>query len=539
MSFSKGGGVGWGKKAKTANSSSSSSPSTSSSSPVFITCAPTLTDVALCFPGLFLEKIVLTAGTDDAKTLSRLDRVSKLFHAPTQTMSIKDEGGGSSVKHTVSFVERALRRMSEQAGRGVRGVALPATVAGPPLPNWTQVLLRELRRGFWRTGGGAATQVASGKISGGTQHSLFVTADGAALSWGSGVDEDADPEEEPDEIRTGLLGLGESMQECNVPHKVDALDGMRVCAVSGNHWHSLFSTEDGKVYSCGRGSDGQLGHGNTETQDVPKLIEALSGVRVYAVSAGDWHSLFLTEDGKAYSCGFGRYGLLGHGNEEDQDVPKLIEALSGVRVCALSADEGHSLFVTEDGKAYSCGWGEYGKLGHGNTENQDVPKLIEALSGTRVCAVSAGKEHSLFLTEDGEVYSCGYGDRGQLGHGNEEDQDVPKLIEALSGVRVCAMSAGNHSMFLTEDGKVYSCGSEEYGKLGHGNEEDQYVPKLIEALSGTRVCAVSAGSHHSLFLTEDGKAYSCGDEGYGQLGHGDDLERQLVPKRIEALPPVA
>eukprot|EP00947_MAST-08B_sp_MAST-8B-sp1_P004427 g4427.t1 len=102
--------------------------------------------------GLFLEKIVLTAGCNDAKTLSRLDRVSRLFHARKKKMRVEDDDGndGATVENKVSLVERALRLLSEQAGRGVRGVALPPTVAGPPLPNWTQVLLRELRRGFWR-----------------------------------------------------------------------------------------------------------------------------------------------------------------------------------------------------------------------------------------------------------------------------------------------------------------------------------------------------------------------------------------------------
>eukprot|EP00947_MAST-08B_sp_MAST-8B-sp1_P004750 g4750.t1 len=528
---------GGGKKAKTESTSCCCSSSSSSSSPVFITCAPTLTDVALCFPGLFLEKIVLTAGCDDAKTLSRLDRVSKLFHAPTQTMGVNYEGGGSSVKHTVSFVERALRRMSEQAGRGVRGVALPATVAGPPLPNWTQVLLRELRRGFWRKGGAAVDRAmdGGGKIGGSMQHSLFVAADGSALSWGSG-EEEYEEEYEDD----GRLGHGESLPNTNVPKLIETLGGVRVCAMSTGGWHSLFLTEDGKVYSCGYGSCGRLGHGyNEEHQHVPKLIEALSGVRVCAVSAGSVHSLFLTEDGKVYSCGIGRDGRLGHGNAEHQHVPKLIEALSGVRVCAVSAGGGYSLFLTEDGKVYSCGFGVYGRLGHGNEEHQDVPKLIEALSGVRVCAVSAGTAHSLFLTEDGKAYSCGRGLYSALGHGNQEHQYVPKLIEALSSVRVCAVSAGEyHSLVLAEDGKVYSCGDGEFGRLGHGNTQSQLVPKIIEALSGVRVCAVSAGTWHSLFLTEDGTLYSCGRGLEGQLGHGNE-ERQYLPKRIEALPPVA
>eukprot|EP00947_MAST-08B_sp_MAST-8B-sp1_P004455 g4455.t1 len=294
----------------------------------------------------------------------------------------------------------------------------------------------------------------------------------------------------------------------------------KVEKVTGFKRKNFSVTEAGAVYSRGDGSWGNLGHGNEEDQDVPKLIEALSGVRVCAVSAGPTHSLFLTEDGKAYSCGYGGFGRLGHGNTEDQDVPKLIEALSGMRVCAVSAGGWHSLFLTEDGKAYSCGDWTCSRLGHGNQEHQYVPKLIEALSGVRLCAVSAGNYHSLFLTEDGKAYSCGSGDYGVLGHGNAEDQDVPKLIEALGGVRVCAVSAGNrHSLFLTEDGKAYSCGHGAWGKLGHGNTQCQFVPKRIETFhpGGPRIYAICADAPQSKFVSDSGHIYQAGTTGGQQI----------------------
>ena len=49
-----------------------------------------------------------------------------------------------------------------------------------------------------------------------------------------------------------------------------------------------------------------------------------------------------------------------------------------------------------------------------------------------------------------------------------------------------------------------------HGRLGHGDEEDQHTPKLITALQGVRVCAVSAGSFQSLALSLDGSVYSWG-----------------------------
>ena len=218
---------GGGKKAKVAASiTSSSSGSSSSSSPssTFITCAPTLTDVALCFPGLFLDKIIPAVCGDDAKAFSRLDRVSKLFHAPSQIMDVED-GEGNRVKRTVSLVERALRRMSEQVGRGIRGVALPPTIAGPPLPNWTQVLLRELRRGFWqkRTGKKGAMRGEGGKrISGGAYHSLFVAADGAAYSCG-GIDEFLIFMHDGTGNLYSHLGHGDEQGQQDVPLCIEAL----------------------------------------------------------------------------------------------------------------------------------------------------------------------------------------------------------------------------------------------------------------------------------------------------------------------------
>ena len=71
-----------------------------------------------------------------------------------------------------------------------------------------------------------------------------------------------------------------------------------------------------------------------------------------------------------------------------------------------------------------------------STENISASRAILAdrMQVQKGTLEQARHAHSLFLTEDGKVYSCGLGDYGQLGHGNQEDQDVPKLIEALPPV---------------------------------------------------------------------------------------------------------
>ena len=75
------------------------------------------------------------------------------------------------------------------------------------------------------------------------------------------------------------------------------------------------------------------------------------------------------------------------------------------------------------------------------------------------------------------------------------------------------------------------------GRLGHGDEQRQLLPKKVEALAGQRIVAVSAGVRHSLALTADSAVFTWGQGETGCLGHGDDLSNQLLPKKVEAWAP--
>jgi len=122
--------------------------------------------------------------------------------------------------------------------------------------------------------------------------------------------------------------------------------------------------------------------------------------------------------------------------------------------------------------------------------------------------VSAGAVHSLALTADGAVWSWGDGWRGKLGHGDEQSQPLPKKVEALAGQHVVAVSAGGgHSLALTADGSVWSWGDGRCGQLCHGDQQDQLLPKKVEAFAEQRVVAASAGEHHSA-ITADGDVWS-------------------------------
>ena len=66
------------------------------------------------------------------------------------------------------------------------------------------------------------------------------------------------------------------------------------------------------------------------------------------------------------------------------------------------------------------------------------------------------------------------------------------------------MAGVYHSLAITANGAVWSWGDGLYGQLGHGDVQEQLLPKKVEALAGQRVVAVSAAGGHSLALTADG-----------------------------------
>ena len=57
------------------------------------------------------------------------------------------------------------------------------------------------------------------------------------------------------------------------------------------------------------------------------------------------------------------------------------------------------------------------------------------MAGQHVVAVSAGSRHGLAITTDGSVWSWGFGLHGRLGHGNEQSQMLPKKVEPFAGQR--------------------------------------------------------------------------------------------------------
>ena len=103
-----------------------------------------------------------------------------------------------------------------------------------------------------------------------------------------------------------------------------------------------------------------------------------------------------------------------------------------------------------------------------------MPTVSDVLSALKVQQVCGGSKSLFAVTIEGRVLACGESTNGRLGLGPLSGNVVmPRQIEALSHFvvkKVAVHSGGRHAMAITSDGKMFSWGEGEDGKLGHGNK---------------------------------------------------------------------
>ncbi|PPD84666.1 hypothetical protein GOBAR_DD18411 [Gossypium barbadense] len=268
---------------------------------------------------------------------------------------------------------------------------------------------------------------------------------------------------------------------------------------------------------------------------------SLSGVsgafrQVLFISAGASHSVALLSGNIICSWGRGEDGQLGHGDAEDRLSPTRLSALDGHDIISITCGADHTIaYSLSNAEVYSWGWGDFGRLGHGNSSDLFTPQPIKALHGLRIKQIACGDSHCLAVTMEGEVQSWGRNQNGQLGLGTTEDSPVPQKIKAFQGISIKMVAAGaEHTAAISKEGALYGWGWGRYGNLGLGDRNDRLVPEKVSTLNEEKMNMVACGWRHTISVSVIGGLYTYGWSKYGQLGHGD-FEDHLVPYKVEAL----
>ncbi|ERE89328.1 putative E3 ubiquitin-protein ligase HERC4 isoform 1 [Cricetulus griseus] len=206
-------------------------------------------------------------------------------------------------------------------------------------------------------------------------------------------------------------------------------------------------------------------------------------------------------------------------------------------------------------------WGNasYGQLGLGGIDEEIVlePRKSDFFANKKVRDVGCGLRHTVFVLDDGTVYTCGCNDLGQLGHEKSrkkpasevfcwgqnkygqlglgidcKKQTSPQLIKSLLGIPFMQVAAGGaHSFVLTLSGAIFGWGRNKFGQLGLNDENDRYVPNLLKSLRSQKIVYICCGEDHTAALTKEGGVFTFGAGGYGQLGH-NSTSHEINPRKV-------
>ncbi|XP_039603766.1 inhibitor of Bruton tyrosine kinase isoform X1 [Polypterus senegalus] len=224
-----------------------------------------------------------------------------------------------------------------------------------------------------------------------------------------------------------------------------------------------------------------------------------------------------TDPTEVYTWGNNTNFTLGHGNQQSKYHPELVDIFprTGVYIKQVVLCKFHSVFLSQKGTVYTCGHGQGGRLGHGDEQTYLFPCVVEGLLGHHCTHVAAAKDHTVVLTDDGCVFSFGLNNFHQLGIVPPPAMcNVPKQIlsKTLKGRTVIGVAVGRfHTVLWTKDA-VYTMGLNG-GQLGYllDPNGDRYVssPRQVSALhhKDMSISMVAASNGATVCATEKGDIY--------------------------------
>uniref|UniRef100_A0A8C5M1L0 X-linked retinitis pigmentosa GTPase regulator n=1 Tax=Leptobrachium leishanense TaxID=445787 RepID=A0A8C5M1L0_9ANUR len=266
--------------------------------------------------------------------------------------------------------------------------------------------------------------------------------------------------------------------------------------------HTALVTENGKLYVFGSNNWGQLGLGPGNTINKPTCVKELKTEKVKFAACGRNHTLVSTVQGKIFSSGSNSEGQLGLGDlKERKSFHEISFFNTHYQIKQLSAGSNTSAALTEDGKLFMWGDNSEGQLGLGNGLTMHTPQQVNF--GKPISWISCGYYHSAFVTQDGELYTFGEPENGKLGQPPEllAGHKVPQRVSGISGKVKMVSCGGGHTVAVTD--KIYTFGLGQFGQLGHGTHIfETQLPKVVDAMKKNEVCHVACGENHTALITE-------------------------------------
>ncbi|XP_070208524.1 RCC1-like G exchanging factor-like protein [Littorina saxatilis] len=377
-----------------------------------------------------------------------------------------------------------------------------------------------------------------------------VYAWGCATTGALGIASYLRPEQKQKPIRRQLRPARVKFIDANHirPYFVSCGYGFTVYAVKSSRGLEIFGT--------GMNTNSQLGYHEVprnsgrvldyiiEPVEIYLPVEKPHATRVRHIGCGRAHTVIITEGAGVFSLGNNAYGQCGRPIVEGENFSKspLVNTVHDLpdNVEKVVCGQDHTIFITQSGQLLACGMGADGQTGQGHYDLISTPTHLGGdVEGEKIVQVHGRGDCVLAVSDKGDVFGWGNSEYSQLALVTDHTQmSTPRhlpfdtcgrVVKAVAGGSICAL--------LNDKGQVFVWG---YGILGKGPAlESSNVPTMIpETLFGrnelqadSKVVDIDCGLGHFVAVTDQGDVYSWGHNRHGCLGLGSS-DNQFFPLKV-------
>src|SRR3990167_2807700 len=244
-------------------------------------------------------------------------------------------------------------------------------------------------------------------------------------------------------------------------------------SISAGNSHSLLLDVNGEVWGLGSNNLRQLGE---NVDDVVHLPTKIQNIPMQSIHASYNHSLLLDVEGRVWGSGTNLNSRMGM--KETPTAPTIIEI--DTKIQSVSSGWVHSLFIDVNNNLLSCG------ANHMFQQGLDEPKIKQVKKHSKLPEVrlaNGGQYHSMFVDMNDSVWVCGGNLTGLLGTARNPNLPLQRAVLFDSIPPIVSISSLDHSLYLDAEGNVWSCGKNDVGQLGLGFACEQvHIPTKIESI---------------------------------------------------------
>lgn len=274
------------------------------------------------------------------------------------------------------------------------------------------------------------------------------------------------------------------------PRPIMSLKSVRVLSVAAGNRYSVCLSDDGRLWSWGSNAWGCLGHGQARDEREPRPIK------------------FNSSD-------------ISSGNNSDSSKSCNSMSSENERNSYANASPQQNRQQYQRGQQYQHQHHQQA----GIYNNRDTTPVNSASTAPYFIAISAGPKHCLALDRQGHCWSWGYGTDGALGLQDRQHRDTPNKViigDVTNHTRPNNSKSNNNSSNNFDNNRHSSYNQSSFTPhhsfVSNHSSSHSFDHKKKHLGSVGNVLSVSAGGRHSLIITKEGKMMSCGNNDHGQLG---------------------